>query len=69
MPHAIARIAKLKSGNIASSEQHTKRVRSVPNADPEVNNIRIVGQPETSNCNGLQKLEPRLAKTHVFGSD
>ena len=56
MPHAIARIAKLKSGNIASSEQHTKRVRSVPNADPEIKNIRFIGQPETSNSPNLETL-------------
>ncbi|VEP15815.1 Plasmid recombination protein [Hyella patelloides LEGE 07179] len=56
MPHAIARIAKLKSGNIASSEQHTKRVRSVPNADPKINNIRFIGQPETSNSPNLETL-------------
>ena len=56
MPHAIARIAKLKSGNIASSEQHTKRVRSVPNADPSVNNIRFIGQPETKDSPNLETL-------------
>ncbi len=47
MPHAIARIAKLNSGNIASSEQHTKRARETPNANPEIQNIRFIGQPET----------------------
>ena len=56
MPHAIARIAKLKSGNIASSEQHTKRVREVPNADLSVKNIRFIGQPETSNSPNLETL-------------
>ena len=34
MPHAIARIAKLKGRNITPSEQHTKRVKEVPNARP-----------------------------------
>lgn len=48
MPHAIARIAKLKAGNIASSEQHTKRVRETPNANPEIQNIRFIGQPDTN---------------------
>ncbi|MGK7937073.1 MAG: MobV family relaxase [Xenococcaceae cyanobacterium] len=47
MPHAIARIAKLNSGNIASSEQHTKRARETPNANSEIKNIRFIGQPET----------------------
>ena len=56
MPHAIARIAKLKSGNIASNEQHTRRIRSVPNADPSIKNIRIVGQPDTSNSPNLETL-------------
>ena len=56
MPHAIARIAKLKSGNIASSEQHTRRIRSVPNADPEIKNIRFIGQPDTSSSPNLETL-------------
>ena len=56
MPHAIARIAKLNSGNIASSEQHTKRVRSTPNANPEIKNIRLGGQPETSDSPTLDTL-------------
>lgn len=56
MPHAIARIAKLKGGNIASSEQHTSRVREVPNADPSVNNIRFIGQPDTINSPNLETL-------------
>lgn len=56
MPHAIARIAKLKSGNIASNEQHTSRVREVPNADPSVNNIRFIGQPDTINSPNLETL-------------
>ncbi len=47
MPHAIARIAKLNSGNIFSSEQHTKRARETPNSNPEIKNIRFIGQPET----------------------
>ena len=56
MPHAIARIAKLNSGNIASSEQHTKRVRETPNANPEIQNIRFIGQPETSDSPTLDTL-------------
>ena len=47
MPHAIARIAKLKGSNITPSEQHTKRVKEVPNANPEIQNIRFIGKPET----------------------
>ncbi len=56
MPHAIARIAKLNSGNIASSEQHTKRVRETPNANPEIQNIRLGGQPETKDCPTLDTI-------------
>ena len=56
MSHAIARIAKLNSGNIASSEQHTKRARSTPNANPEIKNIRFIGQPETSDSPTLDTL-------------
>ncbi len=56
MPHAIARIAKLKGSNITPSEQHTKRVKEVPNANPEIQNIRFIGQPETSNSPTLDTL-------------
>ena len=56
MPHAIARIAKLKAGNVGSSEQHTKRVRETPNANPEIDNIRFVGQADTANSQTLEAL-------------
>lgn len=56
MPHAIARIAKLKGGSIAASEQHTKRQRETPNANPEVNNLRFIGQPETLDSPALETL-------------
>ena len=56
MPHAIARIAKLKGGNIASSEQHTKRVRETPNANPEIKNIRLIGQPDPNQSQNLENL-------------
>ena len=56
MPHAIARIAKLKGSNITPSEQHTKRVKEVPNANPEIQNIRIGGQPETIDSPTLDSL-------------
>ena len=47
MPHAIARIAKLKSGNVGGSEKHTKRERDTPNANLEITNIRFIGQPDS----------------------
>ena len=56
MPHAIARIAKLKGGSIAASEQHTKRQRETPNANPEIQNIRFIGQPDTSITPNLETL-------------
>ena len=56
MPHAIARIAKLKSGNIGASEQHTKRERDTPNANPEITNIRFIGQPDSSNLPNLETI-------------
>ncbi len=56
MPKAIARIAKLKGGSIAASEQHTKRQRETPNANPEVENIRFIGQQDTHNGSTLETL-------------
>ena len=47
MPHAIARIAKLKSGNVGASGLHTGRVRQTPNANPEITNIRFIGEPDS----------------------
>ena len=56
MPLAIARIAKLKGGSIAASEQHTKRQRETPNANPEVENIRFIGQSDTHDGSTLETL-------------
>ena len=56
MPHAIARIAKLKSGNVGASEKHTKRERETPNADPEIDNIRFIGQLDTANSPSLETI-------------
>ena len=56
MPYAIARIAKLKSGNLASSEYHTKRVRETPNANPEIKNIRFIGQSDTAHSQNLETI-------------
>ncbi len=43
MAHAIARIAKLNAGNINSSAIHARRERNTPNANPEIDNIRLIG--------------------------
>jgi hypothetical protein len=56
MPHAIARIAKLKSGNVGASGQHTRRAREVPNANPEITNIRFIGQPDKSENRNLETI-------------
>ena len=56
MPHAIARIAKLKSGNVGASGQHTRRARETPNANPEIANIRFIGQPDSANLPSLETI-------------
>ncbi|MBF2013877.1 MAG: plasmid recombination protein [Rivularia sp. T60_A2020_040] len=44
MPLAICRIQKIKSwGTLKGNEAHTARERHTPNANPEVINIRIIG--------------------------
>ena len=56
MPHAIARIAKLKSGNVGASGQHTRRALQTPNANPEIANIRFIGQPDSANLPNLETI-------------
>jgi hypothetical protein len=46
MPYAIARIAKLKRGNLAGSASHSARTRVTPNADPSSQNIRFIGSDD-----------------------
>ncbi|GAX45755.1 plasmid recombinant protein [Tolypothrix sp. NIES-4075] len=46
MPYAIARTKKLKRSNLAGSEAHTARTRSTPNADSEIQNIRLIGSDD-----------------------
>ncbi|MBD2536370.1 plasmid recombination protein [Nostoc flagelliforme FACHB-838] len=43
MSYAIARLKKLKRGNISGSASHTARERETPNADPTQKNIRFIG--------------------------
>lgn len=43
MSYAIARLKKLKRGNISGSASHTARERETPNADPSQKNIRFIG--------------------------
>jgi Plasmid recombination enzyme len=42
MPLAIARIIKLKQGNISASAQHSRRQRETPNADPAKSNVCLI---------------------------
>ncbi len=56
MPHAIARIAKLKSGNVGASGQHTRRARETPNANPEIANIRFIGEPDSPDLPSLETI-------------
>jgi hypothetical protein len=47
MPKAVCRIQKIKSwGLLKGNEAHTARTRETPNANPEVTNIRIIGNPD-----------------------
>ncbi|WP_224312272.1 MULTISPECIES: MobV family relaxase [Nostocaceae] len=46
MSYAIARLKKLKRGNISGSASHTARERETPNADPTQKNIRFIGSLE-----------------------
>jgi 5S rRNA maturation endonuclease (ribonuclease M5) len=56
MPHAIARIAKLKSGNVGASGQHTRRAYQTPNANPEISNVRFIGQPDSPDLPSLETI-------------
>jgi 5S rRNA maturation endonuclease (ribonuclease M5) len=56
MPHAIARIAKLKSGSVGASGQHTRRAYQTPNANPEISNVRFIGQPDSANLPSLETI-------------
>jgi 5S rRNA maturation endonuclease (ribonuclease M5) len=56
MPHAIARIAKLKSGSVGASGQHTRRARETLNANPEISNIRFIGQPDSPDLPSLETI-------------
>ena len=56
MPHAIARIVKLKSGNVGASGLHTGRRRLTPNANKEVSNVRFIGQPDSPDLPSLENI-------------
>jgi 5S rRNA maturation endonuclease (ribonuclease M5) len=56
MAYGICRIQKLKAGAVGRSAQHTSRKRETPNADPEKQHIRIIGQPDTPHTPDLETL-------------
>ena len=56
MAYGICRIQKLKAGSVGGSAQHTNRQRYTPNADPEKQHIRMIGQPDAPNTPDLETL-------------
>jgi hypothetical protein len=56
MAYGICRIQKLKAGAVGRSAQHTSRKRDPPNADPEKQHIRIIGQPDNPHTPDLETL-------------
>ena len=56
MAYGICRIQKLKAGSVGGSAQHTNRQRYTPNADPEQQHIRIIGQPDGPNTPDLETI-------------
>lgn len=56
MAYSICRIAKIKSfGNMGGSEKHTARERETLNADPDKDNIRLIGSPDDPDLETLVK--------------
>ncbi|MBW4503332.1 MAG: plasmid recombination protein [Scytonema hyalinum WJT4-NPBG1] len=47
MAYAIARLAKLKKGNLSGSAAHTARTRPTPNADAAKQNLRFIGSTDS----------------------
>jgi len=56
MAYGICRIQKLKAGAVGRSALHTSRKRDTPNADPEKQHIRIIGQPDNPDIPDLETL-------------
>ena len=56
MAYGICRIQKLKAGSVGRSALHTSRKRDTPNADPEQQHIRIIGQPDSPDIPDLETL-------------
>jgi 5S rRNA maturation endonuclease (ribonuclease M5) len=56
MAYGICRIQKLKAGSVGRSAKHTSRRYDTPNADPEKQHIRIIGEPDSPNIPDLETL-------------
>jgi hypothetical protein len=56
MAYGICCIQKLKARSVGRSAKHTSRKYDTPNADPEKQHIRIIGQPDSPNIPGLETL-------------
>jgi hypothetical protein len=66
MAYGICRISKLKGGGIAASELHTLRKRETPNANPDIDNIRFIGQPYRLDGPNLETLvKQRIGEQHI----
>ncbi len=56
MAYGICRIQKLKAGSVSGSALHSNRERYTPNADPEKQHIRIIGEPDSPKTPDLETL-------------
>lgn len=56
MPHAIARIIKLKTGSLGASGRHTSRQKDTPNANLQIPNVRFIGQPDSTPIQSLETI-------------
>ncbi|MEM9925041.1 MAG: MobV family relaxase [Cyanobacteria bacterium P01_D01_bin.50] len=54
MAYAIARVAKLKKANMVGSGAHTSRSKDTPNADPTKQNVRFIG--DTNSSENLERI-------------
>ncbi len=71
MALAICRIEKIKSwGQLGGSASHTIRERETPNADPSIENIRLIGSPDDPDLETMFKQKignQKIRKNAVLG--
>ena len=66
MAYGICRIQKLKAGSVGRSALHTSRKRDTPNADPEKQYIRIIGELDTPTTPHLETIvRERIGKQTI----